>query len=62
MSEKELTRSKKKSIFRKWKKEYYRTVDGLMRSYAVSKLLKGFFYSICVITTLILAVLLYIGK
>ena len=36
-------KSKKKLISRKWKKEYYRLIDGIVRSYAVQRFFKGLF-------------------
>ena len=41
-------------------KEYYRLIDGIVRSYAVQRFFKGLFYLLCFIVTVILATLLYL--
>jgi len=53
-------KNKKKLITRKWKKEYYRMIDGIVRSYALQRFFKGFFYILCFVVTVILATLLYL--
>ena len=59
-SDSSYVKSKKKLISRKWKKEYYRLIDGIVRSYAVQRFFKGLFCLLCFIVTVILATLLYL--
>ena len=49
-----------KKLSRKWKREYYRFVDGVVRSHGIQKFFMRLLYLICFITTVILVALLYI--
>ena len=53
---------KKQNLSKRWKKEYYRMVDGIVRSHAIQKNLMRLVYLICFITTVILASLLYLNS
>lgn len=53
---------KNKKLSRKWKKEYYRFVDGVVRSHGIQKFFMRLLYLVCFITTVILAALLYINR
>ena len=53
---------KKHSLTKRWKKEYYRMVDGIVRSHAMQKFLMKLVYLICFVATVILATLLYLNS
>jgi len=53
---------RKKKLTRKWKREYYKFVDGVVRSHGIQKFFMRVLYLICFIATVILAALLYINK
>jgi hypothetical protein len=57
-----LVPGKRKAIRRKWKKEYYRIVDGIVRSHGLQKFFVRLLYLICFIASVILAALLYLNK
>ena len=57
-----LMRIKKQSLVKRWKKEYYRTVDGIMRSHAIHKLLVRLLYFACLVATIILGCLVYLNS
>jgi hypothetical protein len=52
----------KKKLSRKWKKEYYRFIDGVVRSHGIQKFFMRLIYLICFIATVILGALLYLNK
>ncbi len=54
--------SKKKTLARKWKKEYYRMIDGVVRSHGIQKFCLRLIYLLCFVATIILAALLYFDK
>ena len=47
---------------KKWKKEYYRAVDGIVRSHGMQKFLMRMLYLICFVATIILSTLLYLNS
>ena len=53
---------KKKKLSRKWKREYYRFIDGVVRSHGIQKFLMRMLYLICFVATVILAALLYVNR
>jgi len=53
---------KRQSIRRKWKKEYYRIVDGIVRSHGLQKFFLRMLYLVCFIASVILGALLYLSK
>ena len=53
---------KNKKLSRKWKREYYRFIDGVVRSHGIQKFLMRLLYLICFVATVILVALLYINK
>ncbi len=54
--------SKKKTSSRKWKREYYRMIDGVVRSHGIQKFCLRLIYLLCFVATIILAALLYFDK
>ena len=54
--------SKKKKLTRKWKREYYRFIDGVVRSHGIQKFFMRLLYLICFVATVILAALLYVNS
>ena len=54
--------SKKKTLARKWKKEYYRMIDGVVRSHGIQKFCLRLIYLLGFVATIILAALLYFDK
>ncbi len=54
--------SKKKTLSRKWKREYYRMIDGVVRSHGIQKFCLRLIYLLCFVATIILAALLYFDK
>ena len=57
-----LVPSKKKTLSRKWKREYYRMIDGVVRSHGIQKFCLRLIYLLCFVATIILAALLYFDK
>ena len=53
---------KKKNLSRKWKREYYRFIDGAVRSHGIQKFFMRLLYLICFVATVILAALLYVNS
>jgi len=53
---------KKKKLSRKWKREYYRFIDGVVRSHGIQKFLMRLLYLLCFVATVILAALLYVNR
>jgi hypothetical protein len=53
---------KKKNLSRKWKREYYRFIDGVVRSHGIQKFFMRLLYLICFVATVILAALLYVNS
>jgi len=58
----DIVRSRKETISKKWKKEYYKMIDGIVRSHAMQKFLMRLLYLFCFITTIILATLLFLNS
>ncbi len=54
--------TKRQTLAKKWKKEYYRTVDGIVRSHGMQKFLMRILYLICFVATVILSTLLYLNS
>jgi hypothetical protein len=54
--------SKKKKLTRKWKREYYRFIDGVVRSHGIQKFFMRLLYLLCFVATVILAALLYVNS
>ena len=57
-----LMRTKKQSLVKRWKKEYYRTIDGIVRSHAIHKLLVRILYFVCLVASIILGCLVYLNS
>ena len=55
-------RTKKQSLVKRWKKEYYRMIDGIVRSHAIHKLLVRILYFACVVASIILGCLVYLNS
>ena len=55
-------RTRKSTISKRWKKEYYKMVDGIVRSHAVQKFFIRTIYLFCFIATIILVTLLYLNS
>lgn len=54
--------TKRQTLAKKWKKEYYRAVDGIVRSHGMQKFLMRILYLICFVATVILSTLLYLNS
>ena len=52
---------KRKKLSRKWKKEYYRFIDQVVRSHGIQKFLVRLLYFACFVATVVLATLIYIN-
>ena len=55
-------REEKKPISRRLKREYYRFVDGMIRSHSLQKFFRRIFFLICFTISVIFATLLYLEK
>ncbi|MAL86271.1 MAG: permease [Opitutae bacterium] len=54
--------TKKNTLARKWKREYYKMIDGIVRSHSLQKFFVRSLYLICFIASVIFATLLYLNS